>query len=49
MNKTNKYEITLKDGSTMVLWFIGDKLERLMDEYNIPYKKLDDNFNWGDK
>lgn len=46
MGKTKKYEITLKDGSKIILWFIGDRLEKLMDEYGIPYKELEDDTKW---
>lgn len=36
----NKYIIKLPNGEKLLLWFIGDKLEVLMDAYNIEYEKV---------
>jgi hypothetical protein len=38
MNKKTLYEITLKDGKKIVLWFMGKSLEKILKDYNIPYK-----------
>ena len=36
--KKETYEITLKDGKKIRLWFIGPTLKKVLDDYNIPYK-----------
>ena len=31
------YEVTLKDGKKVLLWFMGKELEKILKEYDIPY------------
>ena len=42
------YTIKLKSGKEINLWFIGNQLEKILNDYNIPYtkkKKLSER-NW---
>ena len=36
--KKETYEITLKNGKKIKLWFIGDTLKKVLDDYKIPYE-----------
>lgn len=37
--KHNVYTITLKNGKKIKIWFLTDCLEKVLDDYNIPYTK----------
>ena len=40
LGNKHEYEITLPNKKKIRLWFIGKQLELLLDDYNIPYKKV---------
>lgn len=40
MNNKQVYIITLKNGKTKKIWFLGNQLEEILKDYNIPYKKV---------
>ncbi len=42
MSNKTLYIITLKSGKKIKLWFIGAQLETLLNDYNIPYEKKED-------
>ena len=33
------YKITLKNGKIIKIWFVGSQLEKILNDYNIPYEK----------
>lgn len=41
MKNKKIYEITLKNGKKIKFWFIGDDLEIILKDYNIPYNKIE--------
>lgn len=38
--KRREYIVTLKDGSKMRIYFIGNNLEKIFDSYAVQYEKV---------
>lgn len=38
--KRREYIVTLKDGSKMRIYFIGNNLEKIFDSYDVQYEKV---------
>lgn len=38
--KRREYIVTLKDGSKMRIYFIGNNLEKIFDSYGVQYEKV---------
>ena len=38
--KRREYIVTLKDGSKMRIYFIGDHLEKIFNSYGVKYEKV---------
>lgn len=41
MKNKKIYEITLKNSKKMKFWFIGNEFEKILKDYNIPYKIIE--------
>ena len=39
MNNRIEYTVPLKDGTKLRFWFIGSQIEKILNDYNIPYTK----------
>ena len=39
MKTKHIYTITLKNGKKVTIWFAGDILEQILDDYEIPYTR----------
>ena len=38
--KRNEYIVTLKDGSSLRIFFIGNQIEKIFKNYDVKYEKI---------
>ena len=36
----DKYKVYLKNGKMIMIWFIGEQLEKIFKDYNVKYERI---------